>query len=71
MRCRNHHSLTFKASSASTNSYKCRFVPQTIRNWDVLPDFLISAPEVLNEYVYFSTILFFAIHNISNTENSQ
>ena len=40
MRCRNQHSMTFHIPSASVEAYKCSFFPQTIRDWNVLPDFL-------------------------------
>ena len=40
MRCRNQHSMIFQIPSASVEAYKCSFFPQTIRDWNVLPDFL-------------------------------
>ena len=39
-RCRNQHSMAFQIPSASIEAYKCSFFPQTIRDWNVLPDFL-------------------------------
>ena len=38
--CRNQHSMTFQIPSASIEAYKCSFFPQTIRDWNVLPDSL-------------------------------
>ena len=35
---RNHHSLTFQTPAARTDIYKGSFFPQTIRNWNALPD---------------------------------
>ena len=42
-RCRNQHSLVFQIPTASKDAYKTSFFPQTIRDWNVLPDSLISA----------------------------
>ena len=42
-RCRNQHSLAFQIPSASKETYKSSFFPQTIRDWNDLPDPLISA----------------------------
>ena len=44
-RCRNQHSLAFQIPSASKEAYKSSFFPQTIRDWNDLPDFLISSAE--------------------------
>ena len=43
--CRNHHPLTYQVPISSTDIYKCCFFPQTIRDWNALPDSLISAAE--------------------------
>ena len=40
--CRNQHSLAFQIPSASKEAYKSSFFPQTIRDWNDHPDFLIS-----------------------------
>ena len=45
-RCRNQHSMVFQISSASKDSYKKSFFPQTIRDWNALPDSLISSRSV-------------------------
>ena len=50
-RCRNQHSMAFKLPSASVEAYKCSFFPQTIRDWNVLPDSLISSAELSNDCV--------------------
>ena len=42
-RCRNQHSLAFQIPSASKEAYRSSFFPQTIRDWDDLPDSLISS----------------------------
>ena len=39
-RCRNQHSMAFQLPSASVEAYKCSFFPQTIMEWNALPDFL-------------------------------
>ena len=44
-RCRNDHSKAYQIPIASTDIYKCSFFPQTIRNWNALPDTLISSAE--------------------------
>ena len=31
--------------------YKCSFFPQTIRDWNILPDFLISSAEIAEDCV--------------------
>ena len=50
-RGRNQHSKTFQTPIANTDVYKCSFVPQTIRDWNVLPDSLISSAEVAEDSV--------------------
>ena len=42
-RCRNQHSMVFQIPSASKDSYKKSFFPQTIRDWNALPNSLISS----------------------------
>ena len=49
-RCRNQHSLAFQIPSASTNAYLHIF-PQTIRDWNELPDSLNSAAELSDDCV--------------------
>ena len=44
-RCRNDHSMAYHVSIANTGKYKCSFSPQTIRDWNALPDSLISSAE--------------------------
>ena len=43
--CRNHHSLPFHIPTARTDIYKGSFFPQTIRDWNALPDPVISSAE--------------------------
>ena len=50
-RCRNQHSMTFQIPSASVEAYKCSFFPQTTRDWNVLPDSLISSAELSDDCV--------------------
>ena len=40
-RCRNSHSKAFQLPSASIEAYKGSFFPQTIRDWNDLPDSLL------------------------------
>ena len=42
-RCRNDHSMAYQVPIANTGIYKCSFFPQTIRDWNSLPDALSSA----------------------------
>ena len=49
--CRNHHSLAFQIPSASKEAYKSSFFPQTIRDWNDLPDSLISSAEMSDDCV--------------------
>ena len=44
-RSRNHHSLTIQISTAKTDIYKGSFFPQTFRDWNTLPDLIISSAE--------------------------
>ena len=50
-RSRNQHSLVFQIPSASKDSYKKSFFPQTIRDWNALPDSLISSAELSDDCV--------------------
>ena len=43
--CRNQHSMEFQTPIANTDVYKGSFFPQTIRDWNALPDSLISSSE--------------------------
>ena len=42
-RGRNQHSKAFQTPIANTDVYKGSFFPQTIRDWNALPDSLISS----------------------------
>ena len=44
-RCRNDHSMAYQVPISNTDIYKCSFSPQTIRDWNALPDSLISSAE--------------------------
>ena len=44
-RCRNQHSMAFQTPIANTDVYKGSFFTQTIRDWNALPDSLISSAE--------------------------
>ena len=44
-RCRNQHTMAFQTPIANTDVYKGSFFPQTIRDWNALPDSLISSAE--------------------------
>ena len=43
--CRNPHFMAFQTPIANTDVYKGSFFPQSIRNWNALPDSLISSAE--------------------------
>ena len=43
--CRNQHSMAFQTPFANTDVYKGSLFPQTIKDWNVLPDSLISSAE--------------------------
>ena len=49
--CRNQHSLAFQIPSASKEAYKSSFFPQTIRDWNDLPDSLFSSAEMSDDCV--------------------
>ena len=44
-RCRNQHSMAFQTPIANTDVYKGSFFPRTNRDWNALPDSLISFAE--------------------------
>ena len=50
-RGRNQHSLAFHIPSASKDVYKYSFFPQTIRDWNDLPESLISSSELSDDSV--------------------
>ena len=50
-RGRNQHSLAFQIPSASKDVYQYSFFPQTIRNWNDLPESLISSSELSDDSV--------------------
>ena len=43
--CRNDHSMAYQVPIANNNIFKSSFFPQTIRDWNALPDSLISSAE--------------------------
>ena len=47
----NQHSLAFQIPSASKDVYKYSFLPQTIRDWNDLPESLISSSELSDDSV--------------------
>ena len=48
---RNQHSLAFQIPSVSKDVYKYSFFPQTIRDWNDLPESLISSSELSDDSV--------------------
>ena len=44
-RCRNQQSMAFQTPIANTDVYKGSFFPKTIKDWNALPDSLISSAE--------------------------
>ena len=48
---RNQHSLAFQIPSASKDVYQYSFFPQTIRDWNDLPESLISSSELSDDSV--------------------
>ena len=57
-RCRHQHSMAYQISYASKDAYKKSFSHQTIRDWNYLPDSLISAAELSDNCVSKFTFLF-------------
>ena len=51
-RGRNQHSLAFQIPSASKDVYKYNFFPQTIRDWNDLPESLKSSSELSDHSVF-------------------
>ena len=57
-RGRNQHSMAFQTPIANTDVYKGSFFPQTIRNWNALPDSLISsAADVEDSVAKFTSLV--------------
>ena len=50
-RGRNQHSLAFQIPSSSKDVYMYSFFPQTIRDWNDLPESLISSSELSDDSV--------------------
>ena len=50
-RGRNRHSKAFQTPIANTDIYKCSIFPQTIRDWNILPDSQISSADVAEDCV--------------------
>ena len=50
-RGRNQHSLAFQMPSASKDIYMYSFFPQTIRDWNDLPESLISSSKLSDDSV--------------------
>ena len=50
-RCRNQHFLAFQTPSASKEAYNSSFFPQTIRDWNDLPDSLTITAEMSDDCV--------------------
>ena len=50
-RGRNQHSLAFQIPSASKDVYRYSFFPQTIRDWNDLPESLISSSEMSDDSI--------------------
>ena len=44
-RSRNHHSLTIQTPATRTDIYKGLFFPQSIRDWNILPNSIITCAE--------------------------
>ena len=49
--------MAFKTHIANTDVYKGSFFPQTIRDWNAFPDFLISSAEDAKDCVAKFTFL--------------
>ena len=50
-RYRNSHSNAFQLPSASIDTYECSFFPHTIRDWNDLPDSMLSTSEMSDDCV--------------------
>ena len=55
--CRKMQSMAFQTPIANTDVYKGSFFPQTIRDWNALPDSLISCAEDAEDCVAKFTFL--------------
>ena len=49
--CRNQHSMAFQTPIANTDISNCSFFPQTIKDWNAVPDSLISSAEDAEYFV--------------------
>ena len=49
--CRNQHFLSFQIPPVSKDAYKYSFFPQTIRDWNNLPESLFSSSEMSDDCV--------------------
>ena len=56
-RCRNRHSMAYQVPIANIDIYKCSSPPHSIRDWNALPDSLISSAEGAADVVAKSTSL--------------
>ena len=56
-RCRNDYSITYQVPINNTDIYKCSFFPQTIRDWNAIPDSLFSTAEGAEDGVAMFTSL--------------
>ena len=59
-RCRNQQSMAFQTPIANTDVYKGSFFPQTIRDWNALPDSL-SHPLKMQRIVLLSSLLWWEL----------
>ena len=50
-RCRNDYSRAYQVPIANIDIYKCSFFPQAIKDWNALPDSLISSAECVEDGV--------------------
>ena len=48
---KNNYSMAFQLAFISTEAFKCSFFPQTIRDWNDLPDSLFSTTEMSDDSV--------------------
>ena len=60
-RGRTQHSKAFQTPIAYTDVYKCSFFPQTIRDWNVLPDFFLSHLLKLQRIVMLNSLLWWEL----------
>ena len=58
--------MTYQVPIAYTDIYKCSFFPQTIRDWNALPDSLISSAECVEDGVAkFTSLVREGLHVVS------